>query len=185
MNCNAPVNLLIGELQDRLQPLPVATPAELYADLVALEQERFEVQINLDQHQLCVTTEPIELEGIHLGRFAIRLDWQPRHATRHYRIVPLDPNPAAANDAVTHPHVNDEILCEGDGRASIAPRWRPGGSTTFLRSSIACCTLTRRVALMWNSTSGREFPVTIAVAWSTKRKTIPAVAVRRRSVLIA
>ncbi len=114
------VNLLIGELQDRLQPLPVATPAELYADLVALEQERFEVQIDLDQHQLCVTTEPIELERIHLGRFAIRLDWQPRHATRHYRIVPLEPNPAAANDAVTHPHVNDEILCEGDGRASIA-----------------------------------------------------------------
>ena len=179
------VNQLIGELQDRLQPLPVATAAELYADLVALEQERFEVQIDLDQHQLRVTTEPIELERIHLGRFEIRLDWQPPHATRRYRIVALEPNPSAANDAVTHPHINDEILCEGDGRASIARRWRPGGSTTSLRSSIVCCTRTRRVAPMWSSTSGTGSPATIAVAWSTRRKTTPAVAVRRRSVRIA
>ena len=31
----------------------------------------------------------------------------------------LDPNPAATNEAVTHPHVNDETVCEGDGQARI------------------------------------------------------------------
>ena len=36
-----------------------------------------------------------------------------------YRVVARDPNPAARNDSVTHPHVQDEMLCEGDGRSAI------------------------------------------------------------------
>jgi hypothetical protein len=113
------VNQLIGEVQNRLKPRRFATPTELYRDLVALEQEPFEVKIELDQRELCVTTEPIELEGIYLGRFEIRLDWQRPQSVHPYTVVALEPNPAAANESVTHPHVNDQVLCEGDGRACI------------------------------------------------------------------
>jgi hypothetical protein len=66
-----------------------------------------------------VTTEPVVLEAIDLGRFQIRLSWQRLHDDQPYRVVALDPAPAACNSSVTHPHVNDEILCEGDGRASV------------------------------------------------------------------
>ena len=36
-----------------------------------------------------------------------------------YRVVALDPHPAARSDDVTHPHVQDEQLCEGEGRSAI------------------------------------------------------------------
>ena len=62
-------------------PRTVSSLGELYRDLVALEQEPFELQIDLDEHELSVTTEPIVLEGIALGRFEIVLDWQELAAT--------------------------------------------------------------------------------------------------------
>jgi hypothetical protein len=34
-------------------------------------------------------------------------------------VVALDPNPAAGDDGVTHPHVRNESLCEGEGRTAI------------------------------------------------------------------
>src|SRR5262245_47546709 len=110
---------LIQELQDFRQPQTLSKPSELYGDLAALQQESFDVQVNLREHQLSVTTEPVVLEGIDLGRFEICLDWRLLKADEPYRVVALDANPAASNSSVTHPHVNGAILCEGDGRASV------------------------------------------------------------------
>src|SRR5262249_1962303 len=62
----------------------------------------------------------IVLEDIELGRFQICLNWRRSHSTLSYRIVALDPNPAACNGDVTHPHVNGEHVCEGDGHLPIA-----------------------------------------------------------------
>jgi hypothetical protein len=108
-----------NELRQRLAPQTIPTQADLYWDLVALESEFEEVQGDLREHLLSVTTRPIVLEGIELGRFQIRLDWRLRQGSQTYTVVALDPNPAQSNDSVTHPHVSDEALCEGDGRRAI------------------------------------------------------------------
>jgi hypothetical protein len=101
-------------------PRRLSTAAEIYRELVALQQEPFEIEIDLKARRVSVRTEPIELDSIPLGRFEIRLEWpQLPDPLEAYRIVALDPNPAASDDTVTHPHVRDERLCEGDGRAGI------------------------------------------------------------------
>jgi len=107
------------QLRRRLAPQNIPTPAELYRDLVALESEFEAVQCERDEHLIAVTTRPIELEGIDLGRFQIRLNWRRRQEGHSYVVVALDPNPAQSNDSITHPHVSDETLCEGDGRRAI------------------------------------------------------------------
>jgi hypothetical protein len=73
--------------------------------------------------KLSIVTEPIELEDVYLGEFEIELDLSRLAETRHgstYSIIALDPHPASSNDAVTHPHVSDSHLCEGDASAAIA-----------------------------------------------------------------
>ena len=101
------------------RPRPFRNAESLYRDLVGLKQEFGEVIYERDETELSVTTEPIELEGIRLGPFAIRLNCQLIGVTRPYRVVALDPNPAASRESVTHPHVQDEHLCEGSGQQSI------------------------------------------------------------------
>jgi hypothetical protein len=63
------------------------------------------------------------LEDHYFGEFEIQLRLgnlaeMKRHSST-YRIVALDPHPASCNEAVTHPHVSDEHLCEGDAGAAI------------------------------------------------------------------
>jgi hypothetical protein len=93
--------------------------AQIYQELTALADEFAAVELIQESHEICARTEPIVLEGIDLGPFEIRLDWLNLHQSTCYRIVATDPNPAAANESVTHPHVQDDCLCEGDGRASL------------------------------------------------------------------
>jgi hypothetical protein len=100
-------------------PTPIPTLSTLYHEILGLYEEFEDVERDLEEHELRVTTEPITLEGISLGRFQIQLDWERLGVPSSYYIKALDPNPAAANDGVTHPHVQDERLCEGDGRAAI------------------------------------------------------------------
>lgn len=111
---------VIAELYDRGRPRKIASQGDIYQDLLALDEEFPEVQIELAEYQICVTTEPVILEGIHLGPFQIRLDWQQLKATHPYRVVALEANQAASNEEITHPHVNGELVCEGDGRVAIA-----------------------------------------------------------------
>jgi len=96
--------------------------AEVYAELIQAEQEFGQLKHCPEGNTLSVVTDPIELEGVYLGSFEIQLH-VPGLAEVNgivpYRIVALDPNPAATNDAVTHPHVSDEYLCAGDAAASI------------------------------------------------------------------
>ena len=84
----------------------------IYDDLLSLYDEFTDVRVDLKTRQISVTTEPIELEGVYLGRFEIQLTWNDllNGHPRNYRVVALDPVPAPANDSVTHPHVQDESL---------------------------------------------------------------------------
>jgi hypothetical protein len=72
--------------------------------------------------QLTLARAALRVHGqlIDLGRFEIVLPWQGM-ATRWapYSVLALDPRPATANSEVTHPHVQDERLCEGDGAAAV------------------------------------------------------------------
>jgi len=113
----------LTELEHRLHSRSTQSclPAvgEVYREIMALYDEFADVEMDLDSHEIVVTTDRIVLEGIDLGPFAVRLNWDQLGRSHPYRVVALDPHPAAANDEVTHPHVQGEHLCEGEGRASI------------------------------------------------------------------
>jgi hypothetical protein len=101
--------------------------ADIFRDLRALRQEFADLEIDFSGRELAVTTDAIVLEEIDFGRFQICLDLRQIGGVRQpYRIVALDPCPAARNASVTHPHVQDEHLCEGEGLAAIAAALRDG-----------------------------------------------------------
>ncbi|MEX0671082.1 MAG: hypothetical protein WD060_11565 [Pirellulales bacterium] len=113
--------VIVAELPSPLGVATAATSGDLYEDLVALADEFPDLHFDRQAARLSVTTEPITLEGQYLGPFEIRLDWrgESRGDTPTYRVVALDPHPAESREGVTHPHVMDEVLCEGDGRLAI------------------------------------------------------------------
>jgi hypothetical protein len=115
--------------QAHLQPLP--SQSELYRDILALEQEFGEVEMDFKQGQMSVVTEQIVLGGIDLGAFEIRLDLDHLGETPCYRVIAVDPNPAASDSSVTHPHVQDGHLCEGDGHEAIQTALTEGRLVDF------------------------------------------------------
>lgn len=117
--CQRELETALRAIEPAVPPLSTPTSPEIYQDLLALGKEFDEVAIDLTGHEICVTTDSIVLEGIELGRFKICLDWHHLGSAPAYRVMALDPNPAGANEEVTHPHVQDETLCEGEGRTSI------------------------------------------------------------------
>jgi hypothetical protein len=118
-DCRRDLDSALRNLHFSPPQCPVSSASNIYADLVALQKEFDEGEIDLNEHTISVTTDSIELEGIELGAFQIRLDWHRLGGSCAYRVVACDPNRAARNDGVTHPHVQDETLCEGDGRSAI------------------------------------------------------------------
>ena len=125
------------EVERQLEPMQscqhVASIQDIHADLAALHEEFDEVSVERRSHSVAVTTEPIVLEGVYLGPFEIRLDWN--HLVdghpHNYRVIALDANPAVANEGVTHPHVQDEAVCEGDGHLPICQALQQGRLLDF------------------------------------------------------
>ncbi len=108
-----------AELEASLKPILRSSVKEIYVDLCSLPDEFESPEINLEGSEITVITEAICLEGVELGRFQIRLNWNQLKSTQSYEIESLDPNPAAGSDDVVHPHVQDQRLCEGDGHLAI------------------------------------------------------------------
>jgi hypothetical protein len=100
------------------RPTP-ASAAELFRDLLALQDEFEGVRWNLDERSLSVVTSRIVLEEVDLGPFEVCIEWKVCKSEPAYRVVALDPNPCGVDESVTHPHVSNESLCEGEGRAAI------------------------------------------------------------------
>jgi hypothetical protein len=103
-------------------------------------------------------TEPIALEGVALGPFAIELHvnrLDERTDADCFDCVALDPNPASSNEDVTHPHVQSNSLCAGDASAAITQALRQG------RINDAFC-LVRSVLQTYNPHS----PYVALDAWS-------------------
>jgi len=97
----------------------VPSAGEIHGDLTALHEEFGEVSWSLPVGTLSVTTESLVLEGIDLGRFTVELQWAELPEDCAYRVIAVDPRPAASKESVTHPHVEDEALCAGEGRIAI------------------------------------------------------------------
>ena len=96
--------------------------SEVYAELIQIEQEFGEIKFDPNEKTISVITEPITLDDIPFGPFEIKLFIGQIHklyTDSPYRVIALEPNPAGADDSVTHPHVSSERLCEGDGHVSI------------------------------------------------------------------
>ena len=120
-----PVQYELAAIVQRLSSLHVlerfATANDIYQDLLALGEEFEELDVDVRARRLSVTTEPIVLDGVYLGPFEIRLQWarQSSSGAPTYRVLAKDPHPAESRENVTHPHVMDEVLCEGEGRHAI------------------------------------------------------------------
>lgn len=122
------------------------TLRSLVEDLSALTSEFDEVDFDLREKRLWVVTDPIELEGLALGRFRIVLRWARLGEIRPYFLEAIDPNESAGDASVTHPHVRDEALCEGDGKAAIRAALEEGRLFDFFM-------LVRQILETYNSSS--------------------------------
>jgi hypothetical protein len=120
-----------------LQPPPaepqMASVSDIHADLVALSDEFEEFSFDRRGRTISVTTEPIQLEDVYLGAFEIRLDYSdlPMADAPSYRVIALDPHPAASDESVIHPHVQGEFICEGDARLPICRALEQGRLLDF------------------------------------------------------
>ncbi len=114
----------IQQVEQTVQACNIKTPsaADIYRELIQADEEFDGLTYHTEGDLLAVTTEPIELNDIHLGEFEIQLHVPSLVEMQYnniYRIYAMDPHPAASNDCVTHPHVSDERLCPGDAGAAI------------------------------------------------------------------
>ncbi len=148
---------LHGKLSSDSPQQQISSVGEIYAELLAIEEDFGEVKWDLRAQSISVITERIELEGIYLGPFEICLDYgnQNTDGSLHYRVIARDPNPAITNDSVTHPHVQSEVVCEGRRAASrYAGHWNRDGCLIFSRWWPACCGLITPTVPMWNYLTG-------------------------------
>lgn len=99
---------------------PLASPLDIYRDLVALFDEFPTVAWCTEQKTISATTERVRLEGVDLGPFTICLRWDSLDCSHNYEVIAEDPHPPASDSSITHPHVQDGHLCEGDGHAGIS-----------------------------------------------------------------
>lgn len=100
-------------------PPAVPTLRDMLADIAGLEEEFPSVGWDLRAKTLSVTTEDIVLDGITLGPFQVTLNYAAVSRQKSYRVVALEPHPAAGHERTTHPHVQNDSLCEGEGRAAL------------------------------------------------------------------
>ena len=122
------------ELESATTEKPVPAIRIIYEDLLALEEEFGEYTIDLKAKSISVVTEPIVLEGVYLGAFEIRLELATLDGDTpfQYQVFAQDPQPPITDDAVTHPHVQSDNVCEGDARVPIKRSLEQGRLLDFL-----------------------------------------------------
>jgi len=130
------IPFLVSNLQSLLdrRHRDVPSLSAIAAELWALQQEFDDVEFNGEEDALCVVTEPITLEDTYLGRFRVALylgSLRELYQKTPYFVMAVDPHPAATDYAVTHPHVTNDVLCEGDGAAAIRAALETGRLVDF------------------------------------------------------
>ena len=120
------------QLERPLPPVPELR--SIWLELFQIGQEFEEWEYKVEAQVLSVTTEAIELEEVYLGPFRIELSLNLLSTPSRwpaYKIVARDPHPAQGNESVTHPHVSDQRLCEGDASAPIRSALQQGRLCDF------------------------------------------------------
>jgi hypothetical protein len=115
------------------RPSAVASVRDIFDDITALAAEYEDISVDVSRQTLSVTTSPIVLEDIDLGPFAIRLSWAQIGLHHPYAVIAAIPNPSRTSEETTHPHVRDEVHCEGDGQISIDKALRAGRLLDFFQ----------------------------------------------------
>jgi hypothetical protein len=103
-------------------PAQIVCPAsthDVYRDLLALREEFGDVACDLKAGTVSITTEPVTFDKVELGPFEIRLEFRQLRQPSPYRVIALKPNRPPNASRVTHPHVLEDNLCEGNGKAAI------------------------------------------------------------------
>ncbi|HET6250900.1 MAG TPA: hypothetical protein VFE47_24640 [Tepidisphaeraceae bacterium] len=101
----------------------IPTILEILAEIRQLQDEFDDVEIDVRERRIAVTTDAITLEDVPLGEFCIQLHLDrlaKRRDASAFIIVAEDANAASSDSSCTHPHVRDEALCAGDGSAPIS-----------------------------------------------------------------
>jgi hypothetical protein len=141
--CCRNVDNLLGEVGytlPKVRPLTekpqkeILTLQLLVNELDALENEFGGIEFDASKNTISVVTESITLEDVYLGPFKIQLELNKLdqlYNNSPYIVIALEPNPASADDGVTHPHVSGNKLCEGDGHAAIRAALEDGRISDF------------------------------------------------------
>tara|TARA_R110002073_G_scaffold245940_2_gene408712 strand:- start:14531 stop:15556 length:1026 start_codon:yes stop_codon:yes gene_type:complete len=111
--------LVIDDLNRLAKPRLEPTVSSVYREIEALRGEFKSVTIDPAIHRLTVQTSSISLEYVELGSFEICLNWKFIKESSPYEVIAVEPNCPSSNDSVTHPHVQGETLCEGEGADAI------------------------------------------------------------------
>ena len=121
--------------QHRVEAAPTweIRESELFRDLVAMNDLFVDLMFDPKQLELSVITDSVSIEGIELGEFRIvlHLDTLTDQCGCHYEVQAIHPNPPGDNDSVTHPHVSQELLCEGVAKPAIDLALRQGRLLDF------------------------------------------------------
>ncbi len=112
----------------------ILQPSIIFEELKGAQEEFEGLTYDGDENILSVTTEPIMLEDVDLGPFRISLypgKLQEMYHKIPYYIIAVEPHPAATDDTITHPHVSNEVLCEGEGAGAIRAALEEGRLCDF------------------------------------------------------
>jgi hypothetical protein len=130
------ISYSISQIQQVAEGPQKKTPklSLLVEELNQVWEEFGNVDFDKGENTISVVTDPITLDDVALGPFRIQLELgklNELYKDRPYRLIALDPNPAATDEEVTHPHVSSERLCEGDGCVSIRASLEQGRLSDF------------------------------------------------------
>jgi len=105
---------------------PVVALRTVYEELSSLADEFAEVEIDLRATTVRVQTTEIVLDDLDLGPFNLVWNWIRLPYATALTVDALEPVRPAARDDVTHPHVMNGQLCEGEATRPLAQALRDG-----------------------------------------------------------
>lgn len=114
------------QLERLQQPALTLSVSEVYRELTALEHEFEQVAIEPQRTRILLTTERIVLKGLDLGPFELVWNWSKLGAAEELQVVALEPCRPNDRSDVTHPHVQDHLLCEGEASVPLEQALRSG-----------------------------------------------------------
>lgn len=96
---------------------------EWIRELRHLEAEFGTLTVRWTDTVIRVVTEPVELKEVPLGPFAVEFNWTggpSADGIRAFEVKALKPNRPSGRSDVTHPHIEDDILCAGEAKDALS-----------------------------------------------------------------